>query len=94
VILYSSGIVAVLRSEPESALFTRAIAAAERCFTSAVSYVESAVVIETGGDAIASRRFDEFFRLSRVAIDGLRCDKQNSPARHTAISARGDTRQD
>jgi ribonuclease VapC len=71
VILDSSAIVAVLRSEPEAALFTTAIAAAERCFTSAVSYVESAVVIETGGDAIASRRFDEFFRLSRVAIEAL-----------------------
>lgn len=33
--------------------------------------MESAVVIESGGDAIASRRFDDFFRVSGVAIEPL-----------------------
>ena len=68
-ILDSSAIVAVLRDEPESPRFTKAIAAGDTIHTSAVSYVESAVVIETGGDAVASRRFDDFFRVSQVVIE-------------------------
>ena len=70
-ILDSSAIVAVLRSEPEAPRFTKAIVAAVRCCTSAVSYVESAVVIDSGGDAIASRRFNDFFRVSGVAIEAV-----------------------
>lgn len=69
-ILDSSAIVAVLRSEPDAPLFAMAITSAE-CRTSAVSYVESAIVIESGGDAIASRRFDDFFRVSRIAVESV-----------------------
>jgi ribonuclease VapC len=68
VILDSSAIVAVLRSEPDAPLFAKAITTAD-CRTSAVNYVESAVVIESGGDAIASRRFDDFFRVARIAVE-------------------------
>ena len=67
-ILDSSAIVAVLRSEPDAPLFAKAITSAE-CCTSAVSYVESAIVIESGGDAIASRRFDDFFRAARITVE-------------------------
>jgi ribonuclease VapC len=45
------------------------MAAADRIYTSVVSYVESAIVIESGGDAIASRQFDDFFRVSQVVIE-------------------------
>jgi len=70
VILDSSAIVAVLRSEPDAPLFAKAITSAD-CRTSAVSYVESAVVIESGGDAIASRRFDEFIRVARITVEAV-----------------------
>jgi ribonuclease VapC len=70
VILDSSAIVAVLRSEPDAPLFATAITSAD-CRTSAVSYVESAVVIESGGDAIASRRFDEFIRVARITVEAV-----------------------
>ena len=69
-ILDSSAIVAVLRSEPDAPLFAKAITSAE-CCTSAVSYVESAIVIESGGDAIASRRFDDFFRAARITVEAV-----------------------
>ena len=69
-ILDSSAIVAVLRSEPDAPLFAKAITSAD-CRTSAVSYVESAVVIESGGDAIASRRFDEFIRVARITVEAV-----------------------
>ena len=70
-IVDSSAVIAILRAEPEGPGFANAIDSAERCGISAVSYVESAVVIDSGGDAIARRRFDDFFRLSRVAVETL-----------------------
>jgi ribonuclease VapC len=69
VILDSSAIVAILRNEPEATAFAEAIAACESRRTSAVSYVESAVVIDSGRDAVASRRFDDFFRASNIAVE-------------------------
>ena len=69
-ILDSSAIVAVLRSEPDAPLFAKAITSAD-CRTSAVSFGESAVVIESGGDAIASRRFDEFIRVARITVEAV-----------------------
>jgi ribonuclease VapC len=68
VILDSSAIIAILRAEPDASDFAKAIIAAERRYVSAVNYVEAAVVIDSGNDAVASRRFDEFFRVSRIAV--------------------------
>ena len=70
-ILDSSAIVAILRAEPEAPDFAKAIISAETRRVSAVSYVEAAVVIDSGKDAVASRRFDEFFRVSRVAVEAV-----------------------
>src|ERR1700692_1637320 len=70
-ILDSSAIVAILRAEPEAPDFSEAIISAETRRVSAVSYVEAAVVIDSGKDAVASRRFDEFFRVSRVAVEAV-----------------------
>ena len=67
-ILDSSAVVAVLRAEPEAADFTIAIESAASRQISAVSYVESAVVIDSSGSPIASRRFDEFFRTSKIVV--------------------------
>jgi ribonuclease VapC len=68
VILDSSAIVAILRAEPEAPEFARAIEASQSRHVSSVSYVEAAIVIDGGKDAIASRRFDDFFRVSRIAV--------------------------
>ena len=68
-ILDSSAVVAILRAEREAPQFARAIQAAEPRRISAVSYVEAAVVIDSSKDAIASRRFDDFFRASRIAVE-------------------------
>ena len=70
-ILDSSAIVAVLRSEPEAIAFAKAIESAGACHVSAASYVEAAVVIDSGGDPIASRRFDDFFRAAHVAVESV-----------------------
>ena len=60
-ILDSSAVIAVLRAEPEALDFARAIESAEIRRISAVNYVEAAVIIDSGRNAIASRRFDDFF---------------------------------
>ena len=70
-ILDTSAIIAILRAEPEAPDFAKAIISAEVPRVSAVSYVEAAVVIDSGKDAVASRRFDEFFRVSRIAVEAV-----------------------
>ena len=70
-ILDSSAIVAVLRAEPEAPDYARAIAAAQSRHVSAVNYVEAAAVIDSAKDAIASRRFDDFFRASRISVEAV-----------------------
>ena len=68
-ILDSSAIIAVLRAEPEAIEFAKAIQSAGSCRVSAVSYLESAIVIDSSRDAISSRRFDDFFRASPITIE-------------------------
>lgn len=70
-ILDSSAIVGVLRTEPEASALLRAIESAGRCHVSAITYVEAAIVIDRGGDAVAVRRFDDFFRVSRIGIESV-----------------------
>ena len=70
-ILDSSAIVAILRAESEAPQFAKAIVSAGTCRVSAVSYVEAAIVIDSGRDAIASHRFDDFFRASRIAVESV-----------------------
>lgn len=70
-ILDSSVVVAVMRQEQEAAGFTRAIELSQPCRISAVSYVESAVVVDRSNDPIALRRFEEFFRVSRTVVESL-----------------------
>ena len=70
-ILDSSAIVAVLRAEPEAPDFAKAIQVAQSRCISAVSYVEAAVAIDKSKNAVASRRFDEFFRASGIAVEAV-----------------------
>jgi ribonuclease VapC len=68
-IVDSSAIVAILRAEPEAGSFATAIYATDKRQISAVSYVEAAIVIDRSRDALASRRFDDFFRVSRISVE-------------------------
>lgn len=70
-IVDSSVIVAVLRAEPEARDFSRAIESAALCRISAANYLEAAVVIDSSRSAISSRRFDDFFRASRIAVEAV-----------------------
>jgi ribonuclease VapC len=71
VILDSSAVVAILRAEPEAPAMARAVDRAEACAVSAVSYVEAAIVIDSGRDPIASRRFDDFFLEAKIVVESV-----------------------
>ena len=68
-ILDSSAIVAVLRAERDAREYAEAITSAVKCRVSSVNYVEAAIVIDSSQDPVASRRFDDFFRASRVDVE-------------------------
>ena len=68
-ILDSSVVIALLRQEPEALRFSRAIESSQPCRISAARYLEAAIIIDRSDDAIASRRFEEFFRLSRTVVE-------------------------
>jgi ribonuclease VapC len=70
-ILDSSAIVAILRAEPEAPEFAKAIVSADVRRVSAVGYVEAAIVIDSARDPVASNRFDDFFRVSRIAVESV-----------------------
>ena len=68
-ILDTSAVVAILRSEPDAPRYAAAIEAAKNRRISVVNYVEAAVVIDCGKSPITSRRFDEFMREAEVTIE-------------------------
>ena len=68
-ILDASAVIAILRDEPEAVRLAQAIEDAETRRISAVNYVEAAVVIDSGRDPIASRRFDELVRTAELSIE-------------------------
>jgi ribonuclease VapC len=68
-IVDSSAVIAILRDEPDAAVFARAIADAAERRLSAVNFVETAVVIDASRDPIASRRFDDFISVAGIAVE-------------------------
>ncbi len=49
--------------------YARAIEDSEDCRMSAASYLDSALVIDNRGDAVASREFDLFFRRADIVVE-------------------------
>jgi ribonuclease VapC len=68
-ILDTSAVIAILRSEPEAKEIALAIEQATHRRISAVNYVEAAAVIDGSHDPIASRRFDDLLREAEVTIE-------------------------
>jgi len=69
VIVDTSALVAILRAEPEASACAEAIESAGVCRLSAASYVEVGAVIDSAGDAIASRRVDELLAVTGIEIE-------------------------
>jgi ribonuclease VapC len=68
-IVDTSAIIAILRDEPDAASYAHVIADAVDRRVSAVSFVESAVVIDASRDPIAIRQFDEFIKEANISIE-------------------------
>ena len=68
-IIDSSALIAILRSEPDAVDYARAIADASARRISAATFLETAVVIDGSRDPIASRRFDDFLQAAQITIE-------------------------
>jgi ribonuclease VapC len=68
VIVDSSALIAILRAEPDAPVYAAALAASEETLLSAANHLETAIVVDSTGDPVASRRFDELLRAARVDI--------------------------
>ena len=67
-IVDSSALIAIVRAEPDAAVFAEALAHASGTVVSAANYVEAAVVADSSGDAVATRRFDALMASARIQI--------------------------
>jgi ribonuclease VapC len=67
-IIDTSALIAILRAEPDAAFYAAIIEAATIRRLSAANYVETAAVIDSAGDPVASRRFDELLNAAGVAV--------------------------
>jgi len=70
-IIDTSALIAILRAEEDAKSYARAIADASIRRISAVNFVETAVVIDASHDPIASRRFDDFVKTARIAVESV-----------------------
>jgi ribonuclease VapC len=69
VIIDSSALVAILASEAEADDLENSLLDAPVRRISAVTYVETAVVVDGRRDVILSRRLDEFLRETEISIE-------------------------
>ncbi len=74
-ILDTSALIAILRSEPEAQACAHAIAYAAVRRISAANYVEAAAVIDGSRDPIVSRRFDDLIRAAGIEIAPVTADQ-------------------
>lgn len=70
-IVDTSAVIAILRDEQDAMTYAEAIATATITRISAVNYVETAAVIDSSRDPVASRRLDDLLREARVVIEPL-----------------------
>jgi ribonuclease VapC len=68
VIVDSSAIVAVIRNEPDAERYVRALASSVSAKMSAANWFETAIVIDSARDPVASRRFDEIIEWARIDV--------------------------
>ncbi len=68
-IVDTSALVAILRSEPEARRFALALGNAQQSRMSAANFLEAAIVIDGSRDPVASRLFDDLMREARISIE-------------------------
>jgi ribonuclease VapC len=68
VIVDASALLAVALNEPDGRRFAEAIAGAPRARMPAATRFEAALAVDTDGDDVASRRFDEVVQNLRIEL--------------------------
>lgn len=68
-IVDSSAIIAILRPEPDAAIYSTAIAQAVRRRMSAANYLETAIVVDGNRDPLLSRRLDDALAEAKITIE-------------------------
>ena len=74
-IIDTSALLSILRSEPAAPAHAQAIENAATRRISAGSFLEAAIVIDASGDPIASRRLDEFLQVAQVLIEPVTAEQ-------------------
>jgi len=69
VIIDTSALVAILRAEPDAPVYAAAIAAHPTRRISAVTFVETAIVVDGSRDPVASRKLDDLIREAGIRIE-------------------------
>lgn len=67
-IVDSSAVVAILRQEPEALAFSETLEKTDGLKMSVVSYVETAVVVDSARDPVISRKLDDLLRAAAIEI--------------------------
>jgi ribonuclease VapC len=67
-ILDSSAIIAIVKKEPDARAISERIESELNCKASAATFVESAIVVDSMRDPVVSRRLEEIFQESEIAI--------------------------
>jgi ribonuclease VapC len=68
-VIDSSALIAILADEPEAEACARAMRAAFHRRISAVTFVETAIVIDCRRDPVASRRLDDLIRETAISVE-------------------------
>jgi ribonuclease VapC len=68
-IIDTSALLAILRDESDAATYAEAMQRVDSRRLSAVSFVETAVVVDGSRDPVASRGFDELLREAQITVD-------------------------
>jgi ribonuclease VapC len=74
-IIDSSALLAILYQEGDAVTFSEAIASEPICRMSAANFLEAAIVIDSHGDAEASRQLDAFIRSAAIVIESVTLDQ-------------------
>lgn len=67
-IVDSSALIAILRAESDAGAYADALVDAGQASLSAANFLETAIVVDSARDPVASRRFDELLTAARIRI--------------------------
>ncbi|MGH2394346.1 MAG: type II toxin-antitoxin system VapC family toxin [Candidatus Limnocylindria bacterium] len=67
-IVDTSALVAIIRDEPEASLFCELMATAEQASMSAANYVETAIVVDSSRNPVASRHLDRMVSAAGIVV--------------------------